>query len=101
MTSLAKRGLSVSTIRRRAAAIARAYRQAGLLPAASDPRVQTVLEGIARVHGAAPNKKTALLRDPLLELIDRIDLGDTAGVRNRALLLLGSASGRAARSLSR
>jgi len=25
------------------------------------------------VHGAAPTKKTALLRDPLLELIDRID----------------------------
>jgi site-specific recombinase XerD len=93
LTSMAKRGLSVSTIRRRAAAIARAHRQAGLLPATSDPRVQTVLEGIARVHGAAAKKKTALLRDPLLELIDRIDLGDTAGVRDRALLLLGFAVG--------
>jgi hypothetical protein len=47
LTSMAKRGLSVSTIRRRAAAIARAHRKAGLLPATSDPRVQTVLEGIA------------------------------------------------------
>jgi len=52
--------------------------------------VQTVLEGIARVHGAAPNKKTALLRDPLLELVD---LADTAGVRDRALLLLGFSVG--------
>jgi len=93
LTSMAKRGLSVSTIRRRAAAIARAHRQAGLLPATSDPRVQTVLEGIARVHGAAVKKKTALLRDPLLELIDRIDLTDTAGVRDRAMLLLGFAIG--------
>ena len=93
VTSLAKRGLTVSTIRRRAAAIARAHRQAGLLPATSDPRVQTVLEGIARVHGSAPHKKTALLRDPLLELVDRIDFGDTAGVRDRALLLLGFAVG--------
>jgi integrase len=71
-------------------AIAYAHRQAGLLPATSDPRVQTVLEGIARVHGAAPNKKTALLRDPLLELVD---LADTAGVRDRALLLLGFSVG--------
>jgi len=93
VTSLARRGLAVSTIRRRAAAIARAHRQAGLLPATSDPQVMTVLEGIARVHGAAPNKKTALLREPLLELIDRIDAGCTAGLRDRALLLLGFAVG--------
>ena len=93
VTSLARRGLAVSTIRRRAAAIARAHRQAGHLPATSDPRVLTVLEGIARVHGSAPNKKTALLRDPLLELIDRIDTSTPAGLRDRALLLLGFAVG--------
>jgi integrase len=45
------------------------------------------------VHGAAPNKKTALLRDPLLELVDRIDPSTTAGARDRALLLLGFAVG--------
>jgi len=67
VTSLAKRGLAVTTIRRRAAAIARAHRQAGHLPATSDPRVLTVMEGIARVHGSAPHKKTAMLRDPLLD----------------------------------
>ncbi len=93
VTSLAKRGLAVSTIRRRAAAIARAHRQAGHLPATSDPRVLTVMEGIARVHGSAPHKKTALLRDPLLELIDRIDTTTTVGLRDRALLLLGFAVG--------
>ena len=76
-----------------ACAIARAHRQAGHLPATSDPRVLTVLEGIARVHGSAPNKKTALLRDPLLELIDRIDASTPAGLRDRALLLLGFAVG--------
>ncbi len=93
VTSLAKRGLAVSTIRRRAAAIARAHRQAGHLPATSDPRVLTVMEGIARVHGSSPHKKTALLRDPLLELIDRIDPSTTVGLRDRALLLLGFAVG--------
>src|SRR5450755_1557935 len=86
VTSLAKRGLAVSTIRRRAAAIARAHRQAEHPPATSDPRVLTV-------HGAAPHKKTALLRDPLLELIDRIDTRNTGGLRDRALLLLGFAVG--------
>ena len=93
LTSLARRGLAVSTIRRRTAAIARAHRQAGLLPATSDPRVVTVLEGISRVHGSAPHKKTALLRDPLLDVIDRIDIGTTVGLRDRALLLLGFAVG--------
>jgi integrase len=93
VTSLARRGLAVSTIRRRAAAIARPHRQAGHLPATSDPRVLTVMEGIARVHGSAPHKKTALLRDPLLELIDRIDPATTVGLRDRALLLLGFAVG--------
>ncbi len=53
LTSLAKRGLTVSTIRRRAAAIGRAHRQAGHLPATTDPRVLTVMEGIVRVHGTA------------------------------------------------
>jgi site-specific recombinase XerD len=93
LTSLARRGLAVSTIRRRAAAIARAHRQAGHVPATSDARVLTVMEGIARVHGAAPNKKTALLRDPLLEVIDRVDTSTSAGLRDRALLLPGFAVG--------
>ena len=54
----------------------------------------TAIEGIARVHGAAPNKKTALLRDPLLDVIDRIDTATSAGLRDRALLLVGFAVGR-------
>jgi hypothetical protein len=57
ITALAKRGLAVSTIRRRAAAIARAHRQAGYLSPTSDPRVLTILEGIARVHGSARTRR--------------------------------------------
>lgn len=59
----------------------------------TDPRVLIVLEGIARTHGTAPTKKVALLRDPLLEPIDRIDPSTPAGLRDRALLLLGFALG--------
>lgn len=93
VTSMAKRGRTVSTIRRHAAAIARAHRQSDQLPPTSDPAFITVLEGIARVHGAAPKKKTALLRDPLLEVIDRIDTSTNVGLRDRALLLVGFALG--------
>lgn len=93
VTSLAKRGRAVSTIRRHTAAIARAHRQAGHLPPTSDPAFLTVLEGIARVHGAAARKKTALLRDPILEMVDRIDASEPAGLRDRALLLVGFALG--------
>jgi site-specific recombinase XerD len=93
LASLAKRGRSVSTIRRRNAAIARVHRKAGHISPTSDPAAQTVLEGIARVHGAAPRKKTALLRDPILEMVDRIDTSTNAGLRDRALLLVGFALG--------
>ncbi len=93
VTSMAQRGLSVSTIRRHAAAIARAHRQSGHLPPTSDPAFLTVLEGIARVHGAAARKKTALLREPILEMVDRIDTSQTTGLRDRALLLVGFALG--------
>lgn len=93
LTALAEAGRSVSTVRRRCAAIARAHRIAGHASPTADPSVMTVLEGIARVHGTAPNKKTALLRDPLLEVIDRIDISTNAGLRDRALLLVGFALG--------
>jgi site-specific recombinase XerD len=93
LTALAEVGRSVSTVRRRCAAIARAHRIAGQTSPTADPSVMTVLEGIARVHGSAPNKKTALLRDPLLEVIDRIDTSENAGLRDRAVLLVGFALG--------
>lgn len=93
LTSLAKRGLKLSTIRRRAAAITRAHRVAGHTSPIWDPRVITLLEGIARTVGGAPAKKVALLRDPLVETINRIDQTTTAGLRDRALLLSGFALG--------
>lgn len=93
LTSLARRGLKVSTVRRRAAAITRAHRQAGLTSPVWDPRVTTVLEGIARSVGTAPAKKVALVRDRLTATIDLIDPTTTAGLRDRALLLVGFALG--------
>jgi hypothetical protein len=98
ITALAKRGLAVSTIRWHGAAIARAHRQAGYPSPTSDPRVLTILEGIARVHGSAPNKKTALLRDPLLDLIDRTDTTPPPGYATSRCYSSASKSGSEDRS---
>jgi site-specific recombinase XerD len=93
LTSLARRGLKVSTVRRRAAAITRGHRVAGHASPVGDPRVAQVLEGIARTHGAPPAKKVALLRDPLVRAVDSIDDSTVAGARDRAVLLVGFALG--------
>jgi integrase len=53
----------------------------------------TLLEGLSRTIGRAPGKKVALLRDQLTTVIDGIELDTTAGLRDRALLLVGFALG--------
>lgn len=91
VTALATAGKSVATIRRRAAAVARAHREAGELPPTSDPDFRKVLEGISRVEGTAPKKKTALLRDQLQDMIAVIETDTNVGLRDRALILVGFA----------
>jgi site-specific recombinase XerD len=93
LTSLAERGLKLSTVRRRAAAITRAHRVAGAASPIWDARVMTLLEGLSRTIGRAPGKKVALLRDQLTTVVDRIELDTAAGLRDRALLLVGFALG--------
>ncbi len=63
----------------RAAASARAHRQAGNLSPTSDPRVLTILKASPASAARRQTSKTALLRDPLLELIDRIDMAHSLG----------------------
>jgi integrase len=85
--------LKLATVRRRAGAITRAHRAADHPTPLADPRVKSVLEGIARTHGAPPRKKAALDRDQLLSVTAAIDPTTTAGLRDRALLLTGFALG--------
>jgi site-specific recombinase XerD len=93
LTSLAERGLKLATVRRRASAVSRAHRIAGLASPIWDPRVMTLLEGLSRTIGAPPRKKVALLREQLTTIVDLIDPGTMAGRRDRALLLVGFALG--------
>jgi site-specific recombinase XerD len=93
LTSLAERGLKLSTVRRRAAAITRAHRVANASSPIWDARVMTLLEGLSRTIGTAPGKKVAILRDQLTAVVEAIETDSTAGLRDRALLLVGFALG--------
>lgn len=78
----------VSTIVRRLSAISEAHRLAGYTSPCDDERVKTILKGIKRTKGVAPNVKSPLLTDQLRNLL--VDLPNTKqGIRDRALLLLG------------
>lgn len=90
LADYADRGRTTATLRRHAAAIARAHTACELFNPCASAHVRNVLSGIARHCGTAPKKKDALtldgLRAVLLELDDSLQ-----GVRDRALILLGFA----------
>jgi integrase len=81
---------SVSTIRVALAAIAAAHRLAGVPLDTRDARLTMVVQGITRTKGARPKRRAAPATALALRLMaDAQPSEDTAGARNRALLLLG------------
>jgi integrase len=100
LTALADAGYKPSTIRRRLAAISVAHQLAKtpVNPAAA-VEVATVWDGIRRVHGVRPQRKTALETSLLTQVLAAIDEPPAAGgpaavlaaARDRALLLVGFA----------
>jgi site-specific recombinase XerD len=93
LTACADRGLSVSSIGRRLAAIAGAHRDAGIesteLPT-RHPLVVRVYAGIRRELGVAPVKKAALVTEQLRALVAPLR-STPKDVRDRAILLVGFA----------
>jgi integrase len=87
---LADRGRAVATLRRRAAAIARAHDTRMLTNPCASPHVCNVLSGIARKHGVAPKKKDALTLNRLQAVLGEFD-DALQSTRDRALILLGFA----------
>ena len=81
------------TIARRAAAIAAAHRAQDHPNPCDSAAVAAVLAGIRREHGTRPLRKAAPLElEPLARLLEPIDTATLAGLRDRALLLLGFAA---------
>jgi site-specific recombinase XerD len=79
-----------ATLRRRLAALSRAQRQAGHRFWPSHPAIRETLRGIGRDHGA-PQRRAAALATPEVRRLVAACGDDTAGLRDRALLLLGYA----------
>ena len=82
---------ALATIKRHLAAIRKAHQLAGhRLPATSDA-LNIVMEGIARTLGKRQEQAQAFTVEELKQAIRCIDLETSAGLRDRALLLLGFA----------
>ena len=88
LTHLAGLGRSVSTIDRRAAAIAAVHRAAGHTTPTAFEEVRSILTGIRNTLGRRPEKKQALTADLLAKVIKKIRGDDLASVRDRALILV-------------
>lgn len=83
-------GLAISTLRRRLAAIASQHTQAGHPTPTEHALVRRMLRRYARTRGTAAQKKDPVLVELLPALLAPIG-GDAAGLRDRALILLGYA----------
>lgn len=86
LTALA-RTVKPSTLARRLSSIARYHHAAGFLTPTGTPEVRTVLSGIRRRKGTAPNRKKPMTGSMVVRAL--ANLGeDLIGRRNRALLLV-------------
>jgi len=84
--------LGVRSIERRLSGIAWGLRQRGHALDRSDPHIREVLAGIRNAHLRPPKQKAAVLGDDIVAMIGTLDTG-LAGLRDRAILLVGFAGG--------
>jgi integrase len=84
--------LSVATLNRRLAALAKVHRSHGVANPTSSELVKSVLRGLRRVKGTAQRQATPLLKEDLILALDATGEG-LRDLRDRALLLIGFAGG--------
>lgn len=101
LTELARAGAKVGTLSRRLSAIRFAHQLCDLPDPTTAARVVAVWEGIRRTHGAPPEQAAPLMPPELLDVLaacpttktwkapGRAAEPDLAGLRDRALLLVG------------
>jgi site-specific recombinase XerD len=92
LVHLAQLGRLPATLERRVSAIGAQHAAAGQRSPV-DVDVREVLAGMRRKLGAAPQHAKAAVTIPELRLMLRATPGDAVGARDRALLLVGFASG--------
>ncbi len=84
---------TVATIERRLSALAWNFAQRALPFDRKDRHVATLLAGVRRTHGRPPVQKEALLPEHVVAMLDALPPSDLRNLRDRAILLLGFASG--------
>ncbi len=99
LTELARAGAKVGTMSRRLAAIRFAHHVRDLPDPTTGARVRAVWEGIRRTHGRPPDQAAPLMPPELFDVVEacptrrvwktRAPEPDLAGLRDRALLLVG------------
>lgn len=93
ISALALDGRAVATVRRRLASIGEAHRLSGHDSPTADPHLREVFKGLRRRHGRPQRPKAAILPETLRRLCESAPAGadGLAGLRDRAILLLGFA----------
>jgi site-specific recombinase XerD len=89
LTELADTGKKFATIERHAAAIAKAHDLADVESPTADKKLKVLLKGIAREIKTRQKQAPAFSIESFKHTIKGIDVTIAAGLRNRALLLLG------------
>lgn len=92
LAQLADGGLKAKTIQRRTAAIRAKHLAAGLEPPTNAEGVRAVMRGIRRTLGTRKVKKAPATAEVITSLLD-VFPATLAGIRDRALVLLGFAAG--------
>ena len=84
-------GYKVATLERRLSAIKWVHDTSGHPSPTSHTRVRELMAGIRRTYGARAERRDPLTTDQLTAMVDGLDLDTLAGLRDRAVLLLGYA----------
>ena len=84
-------GYRVSTLERRLSAIKWVHDTSGHPSPTSHTRVRELMAGIRRTYGARAERRDPITTDQLTAMVDGLDLDSLAGLRDRAVLLLGYA----------
>jgi integrase len=101
LTACSEAGAALSTLRRRVVAVSQAHRATGHLPSPTQGEaVRRTMAGLARTHGSRPHQVVPIRLATLKAMLDATPEDDLLAVRDRAVLLLGFASGMRSSELS-
>ena len=94
LTACGDAGAALSTLRRRLVAISQAHRASGLpSPTQAETVRRTIARRLARTRGSRPRQVAPIRPASLRVMLEATPEDDLLSVRDRALLLLGFASG--------